>query len=247
MLAMKVEAKGLDDMFEQLLQMPKIIEKAVLGALVETVKDIHNAEINEMKRVLDAPTEWLKKGLIQSLPTGKDKGQFGGKRFGQTFGLSGVYFDDNRNGRTPNDVIRPHVFGGTRKKKASEYRLASVGAFTSNTQFAVMGLGQPRNKEGNIPGSVYSRMLSDLGAIPTAIPKDKKGVPKAAKFFVMKNESGQEYVAERVGDDLRTVLVFVDSVNYKVRYDFHKVAQTQFEVAMPRHLDRILKRYMSRM
>lgn len=247
MLAMQTDATELDALFEQLLEMPRIIEKAVLGAIVDTVKDIHDAEINEMKRVFDAPTEWLKKGLIQALPTGTDKGQFGGKRFGQTISQSGVYFDDNRTGRTPNDVVRPHVYGGTRKKKANEYRLASVGAFTTNTQFAVMGLGQPRNKEGNIPGSVYSRMLADLGAIPTAIPKDKKGVPKAAKFFVMKNESGQEYVAERIGDDLRTVLVFVDSVNYKVRYDFHKVAQKQFEVAMPRHLDRILKRYMSRM
>lgn len=247
MLAMKTDATELDAMFEQLLEMPRIIEKAVLGAIVDTVKDIHDAEINEMKRVFDAPTEWLKKGLIQALPTGTDKGQFGGKRFGQTISQSGVYFDDNRTGRTPNDVVRPHVYGGTRKKKASEKRLASIGAFSTNTQFSVMGLAQARNKEGNIPGSVYSRMLSDLGAIETALPKDKKGNPKAAKFFVMKNESGQEYVAERIGDDLRTVLVFVDSVNYKVRYDFHKVAQKQFEVSMPRHLDRILKRYMSRM
>ena len=54
-------------------------------------------------------------------------------------------------------------------------------------------------------------------------------------------------MAERVGDDIRTVLVFVDKVNYKVRYEFHKVAQTQFEVAMPRHLNTILKRYMIRM
>jgi hypothetical protein len=247
MLAMKVEAKGLDDMFEQLLQMPKIIEKAVVAALAETVKDIRNAEVNEMKRVFDAPTNWLTNGLIQALPTGRDKGQFGGKRFGQNFGNVGVYFEDFPTGRSPSDVVRPHIYGGTRRKKANEKRLASIGAFTSNDQFAVMGAGYPRNKEGNIPGSVYARMLSDLGAIETAMPTDKKGNPKAAKFFVMKDSSGQEYIAERVGGDIRTVLVFVDKVNYKVRYEFHKVAQTQFEVAMPRHLNTILKRYMIRM
>lgn len=247
MLAMKVESKQLDAVFEQLLSMPRLIEKAVVGAITDTVHDIHTRQIKEMEMVFDAPTPWLKKGLVKALPYGRDRGQFGGKRLGQTIGNSGVYFEEFSTGRSPNDVVRPHVYGGTRKKKANEKRLASIGAFTSNDQFAVMGLAQPRNQYGNIPGSVYSRMLADLGAIRTAQPLTKEGKAKAAKFFVMKNESGQEYIAERIGDDLRTVLVFVDKVNYKKRYNFHEVANQQFEVSMPRHLDRILKRYMSRM
>lgn len=247
MLALKMDTKQIDDAFERLLAMPQIIEKAVVAAITDTVHDIHTRQIKEMEMVFDAPTPWIKKGLIKALPYGKDRGQFGNKRLGQSIGNSGVYFEDFPRGKSQSDVIRPHVYGGPRGKKPNEKRLASIGAFTSNSQFAIPAAGYPRNQYGNVPGSVYSRMLSDLGAIETAQPLTKKGKAKPAKFFVMRNESGQEYIAERIGDDLRTVLIFVDSVNYKKRYNFHEIASQQFDVSMPRHLDRILKRYMSRM
>lgn len=246
MLAMKLDTTALDSAFERLVEMPQLIEKAVVGAVTETVNDIHTRQVQEMGLVFDRPTPWIKKGLIKALPTGRDKGQYGGKRFGQRIGNSGTYFEEFPTGRSPNDVIRPHVFGGGRRQKANEKRLQSIGAIPLGG-FGIMGIGYPRNMHGNIPGSVYSRMLADLGTIPTAKAAGKRQ-GKKAQFFVMQDAAGNPtHIAERVGDDLRTVLVFTQNVNYKPRYDFHKVGQEQLAVSLPRHFDRILKRYMSRM
>jgi hypothetical protein len=245
MLAMKIDTSDLDRKIQMLMEMPKVIEKAVVGAMAETVNDVHAAQIQGMKLSLDMPTPWLQKGLIKAMPGGKDR-QFGGVRGGQTLAQAGTYFEEFSTGRSPNDVIRPHVFGGTRRKKANEYRLASVGAFTSNTQFAVMGRNYPKNMYGNIPASVYSRMVSDIGAVPTA-RAGKKREGKPAQFFVMKDSSGQESIVERFGNDVRTVLVFVNSVNYKVRYDYHGIGKNQANYSLPYHFNRIVNRYMNRM
>ena len=246
MLAMKVDTSDLDRKFALMMQMPGLVEKAVVGAMSETVNDIHAAQIQEMKLSFDRPTTWLQKGLIKSLPYGRDA-QFGGKRLGQTLAKSGTYFEEFPVGRSPSDVIKPHVFGGSRRQKANEKRLQSIGALPQGG-FAIMGREYPRNNYGNIPGSVYSRMLADLGTIPTA-KAGKKRENKAAKFFVMTAEGSNTptHIAERVGKDLRTVLVFTQGVNYQKRYNYYKVGKEQLAYSLPRHFDRILTRYMSRL
>jgi hypothetical protein len=245
MLALKIDTSDLDRKFALMMEMPGLIEKAVVGAMSETVNDIHAAQIQEMKLSLDRPTPWLQKGLVKALPYGRDA-QFGGKRLGQTLAQSGTYFEEFPVGRSPSDVIKPHVYGGTRRQKANEKRLASIGALRQGG-FAIMGRDYPRNNFGNIPGSVYSRMLADLGTIPTA-KAGKKRENKAAKFFVMTAEGSDvpTHIAERLGKELRTVLVFAQSVNYQKRYDYYKVGKDQLAYSLPRHFDRILSRYMSR-
>jgi hypothetical protein len=226
--------------------MPGLIEKAVVGAMSETVNDIHAAQIQEMKLSFDRPTPWLQKGLVKALPYGKDR-QFGGKRMGQTLAQSGTYFEEFPVGRSPNDVVRPHVYGGSRPRKANEKRLASIGALPQGS-YAIMGRAYPKNNYGNIPGSVYSRMLADLGTIPTA-QASKKRQGKSAKFFVMTAEGSNvpTHIAERVGNNLITVLAFAQSANYQTRYQYHKVGRDQLAYSLPRHFDRILNRYMSRL
>lgn len=246
MLAVKVDTSDLDRKLALMMEMPGLIEKAVVGAMTETVNDIHAAQIQEMKLSFDRPTPWLQKGLIKALPYGKD-GQFNGKRLGQSLAKSGTYFEEFPTGRSPNDVVRPHVYGGTRRQKANEKRLQSIGALQQGN-FAIMGRDYPRNNYGNIPGSVYSRMLADLGTIPTA-KAGKKRENKAAKFFVMTAEgsSTPTHIAERLGNNLRTVLVFTQGVKYQKRYNYHKVGKEQLAYSLPRHFDRILNRYMSRL
>ena len=246
MLAMKIDTSDLDRKFALMKEMPALIEKAVVGAMSETVNDVHRRQVDEMKVVFDRPTQWLQKGLIKALPYGKD-GQFGGKRLGQTLAKSGTYFEEFPTGRSPNDVVRPHVYGGSRRQKANEKRLASIGALTEN-KIAVMSYSAPRNGYGNIPGSMYARMLADLGTIPTA-QSSKKVQGKAARFFVMTAEGSNTptHIAERVGKELRTVLAFTQSVNYQKTYQYHKVGKEQLAYSLPRHFDRILARYMNRL
>ena len=243
MLALKIDTTEIDRAFQRMLEAPQLIEKAVVAAMTETVHDIHAAQIQEMKLSFDNPTPWLQKGLVKSLPYGKDRGQFGGKRLGQTLANSGTYFEEFPQSGSPNDVIRPHVLGGPRRKKRSEKRLGPwlQGGYT------LMASDYPKNAYGNIPGSVYSRMLADLGTIPTA-RASKKREGKPAQFFIMRREDGQEYIAERVGDDIRPVLIFTNKTpNYQVRYNFHGVGNSQLKYSLPKHFSRILNRYMSRM
>jgi hypothetical protein len=245
MLALRVDTNDLDRKFALLMEMPGLIEKAVVGAMSETVNDVHAAQIQEMKLSFDRPTAWLQKGLIKALPYGRDA-QFGGKRLGQTLAKSGTYFEEFPTGRSPNDVVRPHVYGGKRPYKASEQRLKGIGAIKDN-KISVMSYSAPRNGNGNIPGSVYSRMLADLGTIPTA-KAAKKREGKSAKFFVVRREDGLEFIAERVGDNIRPVIMFFNwKDGYKKRYNYEGVGQKQLEYSLPRHFDRILTRYMSRL
>lgn len=246
MLAMKLDTSDLDRKFKMLLEMPQIIEKSVVGAMTETVHKVHAAQLQEMKLSFNLPTAWVQKGLKKSLPYGKD---FMGKtaRYGQTLANSGTFFEEFPQGRSPNDVIRPHVYGGARPLKASEKRLQ--GLVSGAGPYTVMGRNYPKNMHGNIPGSVYSRMLADLGTIPTAMPKAANNAKKEAKFFVMKREDGQEFIAERTGkNNLRTVLVFTNRTpDYKVRYNYHGVGKAQVAYDLPRQFDRILKRYLDRL
>ena len=245
MLALKVDTSDLDRKLALIMQMPGLIEKAVVGAMSETVNDIHRRQVDEMKVVFDRPTPWLQKGLIKALPYGKDR-QFGGKRLGQTLAQSGTYFEEFPVGRSPNDVVKPHVYGGKRPYKANEKRLMGIGALKDN-KIAVMSYSAPKNGYGNIPGSLYARMLADLGTIPTAqAAKKRKG--KSAKFFIVRREDGLEFIAERVGDNIRPMLMFFDWKNgYKKTYQYHKVGKDQLAYSLPRHFDRILNRYMSRL
>ena len=49
MLALKIDSTELDSAFKRMLEMPQIIEKAVVGAMAETVNRIHEAQIKEME------------------------------------------------------------------------------------------------------------------------------------------------------------------------------------------------------
>lgn len=246
MLAMKIDMTDFDRKFALLLEMPRTIEKAIVGAMTETVKDLHAAQIQEMKLSLHLPTPWIQRGLKMSLPYGKD---FMGKnaRYGQTLGNSGTFFQEGATGKSPNEVIRPNIQGGPRKLKASEYRIQSVSRGAG--PYTVMGRNYPKNSYGNIPASVYSRMVSDIGAVPTAMPSAANNQAKAAKFFLMKREDGQEFIAERIGkNDLRTVLIFTNKApNYKKKYDYYGVGREQVSYSLPRHFDRILSRYLNKL
>jgi len=56
MLAMKIDMSDLDRKFALLLEMPRTIEKAIVGAMTDTVKEVHAAQIQEMKLSLHMPT-----------------------------------------------------------------------------------------------------------------------------------------------------------------------------------------------
>jgi hypothetical protein len=249
MLAMKLDTSDLDRKFAMLLEMPKTIEKAVVGAMAETVNDVHRAQLSEMQMSFAKVSPYVKKGLVKALPYGRDR-QFGGKRLGQTLANSGTYFEEFPSRGSPNAIVRPNIFGGTRGKKASENRLKMQGILPAGG-FTIQGNDYPKGANGNINGARYSEMLAAIGALSetarSQMPKGKQRNRKNVRFFVLRRGGTPIGIAERRGNDVKVMLAFARNVNYKKRYDYHGVGKKQLAYSLPRHFDRILTRYLDRL
>jgi len=249
MLAMKLDTSDLDRKFKMLLEMPQTIEKAVVGAMADTVDDVHRAQITEMGSSFNKMSPYVKKGLVKALPYGRDR-QFGGKRLGQSLANSGTYFEEFPARGSPNAIIRPNVFGGTRGKKASENRLRMQGILPAGG-FTIQGNDYPKGSSGNINGARYSEMLAAIGALSetarSQMPKGKQRNRKNVSFFVLRRGGAPIGIAERRGNDVKVMLAFARNVNYKKLYDYHGAGKKQLNYSLPRHFDRILSRYLNRL
>jgi hypothetical protein len=240
MLSITAKTPDLDRKFKALLEMPRLIEKAVVGAVAETVNDVHRAQLEEMKLSLAKDSPFLKRGLWKVQPFGK----------GRDIATAGTRFSNIGSRGTPAAIIGPNIKGGGRGNKASAKALAAKGILPAG-YFTVEGRNYPRDAKGNITRGRYSQMLDALGAIskedrskqPKGAQRDRKGV----SFFLIKRGGQPFAIAERKGDDVKIMLVFVRGTDYRKKYDYKGAGDKQLAYSLPRHVDRILARYMSRL
>lgn len=240
MLSIKVDKAEMDRQFAALLELPRTIEKAVVGAVAETVNDVHRAQLEEMKMSLAKDSPFLKRGLWKIQPYGK----------GGTITEAGTRFNNVGARGSPDSIIAPNIQGGGRGNKASAKALAAKGILPEGF-FTVEGRNYPRDSKGNITRGRYSQMLDALGAItkenrsnfPKSGQKDRKGI----SYYVI-NRGGQPFaIVERKGRQTQIMLVFVEKTNYKAKFDYKGAGDKQFAYSFPRHVDRILKRYLDRL
>ena len=245
MIALEVDTSNFNESVRKLAGMPDIIRKAVTGALSETVDDLHTRQTLEMKQVFNNPTPYVLRGLKKRYPGGK---------MGRGVGGAGTYFEFFPVGKSPEDIVKPHVFGGPRRQKSSERRLG--GRLLS--PFTVMGRDYPRNASGDIPGARYTQMLNQLDALSdvarSQMPKSRQKNRAGVSYFVMVQKGGKKgspgiAIAERRGSQLKIMLVAARSTGYgkSVKYDYFGVGRKQAEYSLPVHFNRIVQRYMSRM
>jgi hypothetical protein len=240
MLSIKVDKAELDRQFAALLQLPRTIEKAVVGAVAETVKDVHTAQLEELKMSMHKDSAFLKRGLWMVQPYGK----------GRNIASAGTRFNNVGPRGTPAAIIGPNIKGGPRGNKASAKALQAKGILPAG-YFTVEGKDYPRDAKGNITRGRYSQMLDALGAISKEdranFPKSGQKNRKDVSFFVIKRGGQPFAIAERKGEDVKIMLVFVRNTNYREKYDYKGVGDKQLAYSLPRHMDRILLRYMSRL
>lgn len=240
MLSIKVDKAELDRQFAALLELPRTIEKAVVGAVAETVKDIHTAQLEELKMSMDKDSPFLKRGLWKVQPYGK----------GRDIATAGTRFNNVGPRGTPAAIIGPNIKGGARGNKASAKALAAKGILPAG-YFTVEGRNYPRDAKGNITRGRYSQMLDALGAISkedrAKFPKSGQKDRKSVSYFVIKRGGKPFAIVERKGEQTQIMLVFVDSTNYPAKFDYEGAGDRQTKYSFPRHLDRILMRYMSRL
>lgn len=250
MLAMKIETGDLEAKMKQLAQMPDLIRKAVVGAMSDTVDDVHTRQTMEMKAVFDRPTNYVLKGLIKNYPGGVagKRGRFA--RYGSGVMQAGTEFEFFPVGKSPEDIVRPHVFGGSRGQKRSERRLRQAGILPGSG-FAIMGSNYARNGNGNISGARYAEMLAALNTMSETarsnLPKGKQKNRKGVSFWVAKRGGVPIAIVERRGSVNTVMLAFAKSVNYQKRFDYFGVGAKQVAYSLPLHFNRIVNRYLSRM
>lgn len=241
MLAMKVDTSDFDRKVRALAEMPNLIRKVVVGAVSDTVDDLHTRQSMEMPRVFNNPTRYVTGGLKKRYPGGK---------MGQGVEKAGTYFAFFPVSKSPEDIVRPHVFGGQRSKKRHEQRLSQLGILPAGG-FAIMGNEYPRNASGDIPGARYTQMLHQLGALSDmarqAMPKSRQKDRKGTSYYVIRRGGQPIAIGERTGSSTRIMLVFARSTQYQKRYDYFGIGRKQVIYSLPLHFNRIAARYMSRL
>lgn len=241
MLAVSIDTSEFDRQIRALAELPDTIRKVVVGAVSDTVDDVHARQSQEMEFAFDRPTPYVKRGLKKMYPTGRTG------RHGQGVERAGTYFEFfGGNGMSPEEVIKPHVFGGPRRRKSFERRLEQVvgGGF-----HGIMGNAFPRNKHGNITGARYTHMLSQLGTIQEARPGQKRRKTAAGvSFFVSRRNGVPTAIVERRGKRTTVMIALTRKTpQYRKRYRFFEVGEQQVSVSLPRHFNRILRRYADRL
>ena len=108
------------------------------------------------------------------------------------------------------DIMKPHIFGGERKMKRHEQRLG--GWFYPS-------IHAPRDRYGNIPGSQYSKMLSDLQAQGPGGHNTKK---KPKHYFSIKRGNEQMIMRKRTKAEApKPFIVQGRKPMYSKRFDFY--------------------------
>jgi hypothetical protein len=240
-IALEVDTSNFNESVRKLSGMPDIIRKAVTGALSETVDDLHTRQTLEMKQVFNNPTPYVLRGLKKRYPGGK---------MGRGVGGAGTYFEFFPVGKSPEDIVKPHVFGGKRPLKRSERRLSGLGLLSSD-KFTTMGREYPRNSSGDISGARYTQMLHQLGGLSDmarqSMPKNRQKNRGGTSYFYLVSKSGTPVIVERNGSSTRIILVIANpGQGYKKKYDYFGVGQKQVAYSLPLHFNRIIQRYLSR-
>lgn len=244
MLALKVDTSDFERQIRRIAEFPDVIRKTVVGAIADTVDDMHTREIMEMKAVFDRPTPWIMRGLKKRYPGGS---------FKVVEDDAGIYFEffPAGAGKSQEDVMKPHVFGGPRALKGSERRMLNNPQIPEGT-WTAMGIRYPRNSYGNIPGARYTQAIQALGVMSpeamSVLPKGKQKGRKNTQYFVFKRKGASEPfgIAERRGKEFNIILKFVSPPDYKKRFDYFGVGHKQFHSSFPKHFARILNKYMTR-
>ncbi len=190
--------------------------KKVLGNTVfNTSQDARKDLVEEIKVIFDRPTPFIVRG-VRVLYNRNDIS-------------SDIGFENFPIGKSPADIIRPHVEGGIRPMKRSEKYLRS---------YWVPGGGARLDKYGNISAGQVTQVLSSLGRLPEVgytaniTGRSRKRNTKPRNYFVVGpgNKGLHPGVWERLSNQrVRPILIFVGAPQYYKRLKFHDIVKRSIQ------------------
>ncbi len=218
--------RGLEDIYKR--QIPF----ATAQALNDTVEDLRDYHRMILPIIFDRPTRYTLNSLrVLKASTRRDL-------------VAGIYFKESN--RAGSHYLMPQVEGGTRPRKAFERWLIQRGIMASN-EYAVPASGLKLDAYGNVSGSVITSILSQLFASPdahqweTARSRKRAGLSRHRYFVPQAGSSLRRGIWRRKGKNaIEPVFIFVSSVTYRSRYQFHDISQERAQMLFPMHFERRL-------
>lgn len=200
---------------------------ASLYAATLTARDVEAREKTVMQQVFDRPTPYVMNAL-RVKPASKGSP------------IASVEFREFAGKGTPaKRFMNPNIHGGSRSLKATERQLGG--------QYYVPGLDLKKDGYGNVPGSVYRRILSQLNRSTNADAnatgsRRSKAKRKADAYFKTK----RGYVLHRIGQhDLKVALVPIRPPTYRKRFPFYEEAAKVVADKYPKNFLTALERAIS--
>ncbi|SHE67504.1 hypothetical protein SAMN02745157_0687 [Kaistia soli DSM 19436] len=223
-------------------QFGREIPRALNFTAAETRKVLRS----EMERVFDRPTPFTLNGMFVQSATEADLS-------------AAVFFKDFAPKGTPaGKYLRAQIEGGSRRQKRSERAFAAAG-LSGNRGFWVPGSSLKLNAYGNVPGSVMVQILAAVRAFgevgyvanKTANSAKRNKSYRARDYFVIPpGHRLKPGVWVRVGRDIWPVLLFVEAVSYRKRFDFfgkgETFARSRFEIEIENAVRRTFRHQSGR-
>ncbi|AOZ05954.1 hypothetical protein [Cupriavidus malaysiensis] len=220
---------------------------ATARALTKTQQLVKANIEAEMPRVFDNPTRYTLNSLYLQPATKQD--------------LSArVWFKDvDSGGRASTKFLGPEVYGGERRYKAFDRALQAAGIMPAG-MVAVPGSAVELDEHGNVPPALIVQILSYFNAFPQKgyranmtqrrrdnLARGKSGV-RGFTYFALARPEGKlpagiyrrmDYGADKRIAHLqhggaKPMFLFVSLPSYRVRLDFHGIAQRVTEAEFPR-------------
>lgn len=201
----------------------KQVEYATRKAVVRTAEDVKKATVAEMSTVFDRPTKYTLRSVYYRLirsdpPTAR------------------VWLKDDRGkgGGAAANYLMPHIEGGIRPQKRMEYALTANG-YLPEGWVTVPGAAAKIDQYGNMSVGQIRAILSALGAAEltsgyssnrTATSAKRRRRQLAKYFAIVPGRGGHLHpgVYQKVGQDIKPLLMFVQAARYRKRFSLQTVA-----------------------
>lgn len=203
-------------------QRGKDIFFAGVVALTKTAQQVRTAEVALMRKVLNNPTPFTLNSL-QVKPATKDRPS------------ASVETKEGFGSVPAGRFLSPLVDGGQRRMKSHERKL---GGYTHPGEFATI------NRFGNIPGSTYVRILSQVGALGpdqnATKSRRSKAKRKSEAFFRRENV----IFLRKGADEAKPFLVITKAPTYTERLPFYREADRVTDKVLPLEFATAFDRYV---
>ena len=235
---LKIELDGFDEVVKDLNKLEKKhLPTALKDGINITAQDVKKAEIKKMKRVFDKPTRFTLNS-IYIIPARK----------GFYFAFVGVKGDQD-------SYLSPQIYGGRRRLKRSEASLQRRHKMTKGLHI-VPGRAIKLNKFGNITRGKMTQIMSVVGGhydkSQNTTERSKKRNRALPNLFVAnrwnrRTRHLQPGIYQRVGRQIKLILIYAKESKYVVRFKFFDVAQKVIDKKLVTNVIGALNSLMKRM